>query len=289
MFSMLKALIRRAYVYHRSVEITRWLEELRRTPRALEPLRLTRFGQKAFSQSDEDGMILEIFKRIGVQGRKFVEFGVEEGVECNTALLLVDGWHGLWMDASARHVSRIRTRHGRAAASGALATRLAAIDAENIDGLLAQWSGGSPAAPAQIDLLSIDIDGNDYWVWQAIKSVSARVVVIEYNATYPPPVEFIRAYDPAALWGRDDYFGASLTSLEKLGRDLGYALVGCSLSGANAFFVREDALTGPDGAARFHAPYTAEEHFEPPRYQLTWLQAGHPPRFGENAAPGLRG
>ena len=76
MMSMLKALIRRLYVYHRSVEITRWLEDLRRTPRALEPLRLTRFGQKAFSQSDEDGMILEIFNRIGVQSQRFVEFGV---------------------------------------------------------------------------------------------------------------------------------------------------------------------------------------------------------------------
>jgi hypothetical protein len=284
MISMLRALLRRTYVYHRAPEITRWLEDLRRTPRALEPLRLTRFGQKAFSQSDEDGMILEIFKRIGAQSRKFIEFGVEEGVECNTALLLVDGWQGLWMDASARNVSRMRVRHGPAVASGALATRLAAIDAENIDGLLASWSGGSPAAPAEIDLLSIDIDGNDYWVWQAIKSVTARVVVIEYNATYPPPVEFVRAYDPAARWGRDDYFGASLTSLEKLGRDLGYALVGCSLSGANAFFVRVDNLAEADGTARFHAPYTAEEHFEPPRYALTWLQAGHPPRFGENAA-----
>src|SRR5271168_986461 len=159
MISMLKVLIRRAYVYHRSVEITRWLEELRRTPRALQPLRLTRFGQKAFSQSDEDGMILEIFRRIGVNSRKFVEFGVEEGVECNTALLLVDGWQGLWMDASAQNVSRFRTRHGRAVASGALTTRLASIDAENIDGLLAGWSGGSAAAPTEIDLLSIDIDG----------------------------------------------------------------------------------------------------------------------------------
>ena len=286
---MLRALIRRAYVYHRSPEITRWLEELRRTPRALEPLRLTRYGQKAFSQSDEDGMILEIFKRIGVQSRRFIEFGVEEGVECNTALLLADGWQGLWMDASARNVSRIGTRHGRAVASGALATRLASIDAENVDGLLAAWSGGSAAAPVEVDLLSIDIDGNDYWVWQAIKSVSARVVVIEYNASYPPPVEFVRVYDPAARWGRDDYFGASLTSLEKLGRELGYALVGCSLSGANAFFVRDDNLTEPDGSARFHAPHTAEEHYEPPRIGLTWLQAGHPPRFGENGAPGLRG
>src|SRR5580698_2221940 len=120
MISMLRRLIRRAYVYHRSPEITRWLEELRRTPRALEPLRLTRLGQKAFSQSDEDGMIREVFRRIGVQSRKFIEFGVEDGVECNTALLLVDGWQGLWMDAAARHVSRIRARHSAVVANGAL-------------------------------------------------------------------------------------------------------------------------------------------------------------------------
>jgi hypothetical protein len=136
-----------------------------------------------------------------------------------------------------------------------------------------------------VDLLSIDVDGNDYWIWRAIKSVTARVVVMEYNATYPPPVDFVRAYDPAARWGRDNYYGASLSALEKLGRKLGYALVGCSLSGVNAFFVREDLLKGPDGAARFHAPFTAREHFEPPRYELALLTTGHPPHFGENAAP----
>jgi len=285
MFSRLKALLRRAYAQHRAPEIQRWLEDLRQTPRAQQPLRLTRFGQKAFSQSDEDGMILEVFNRIGAKTRTFVEFGVESGVECNTALLLMDGWRGLWMDGSSAHIAAINARHQRAISTGDLTTRRAFVTAENIDEMLATWSGGAPAAAVEVDLLCIDVDGNDFWIWQAIKSISARVVVIEYNSSYPPPVEFVRKYDAAAQWDHTNYYGASLSALEKLGDRLGYALVGCSLAGTNAFFVRRDELTGPDGATRFHDPYTAQEHYEPPRHALTLLTSGHPPKFGENASP----
>jgi hypothetical protein len=263
------------------IALQRWWDELRASPRASEPLRLIRFGRKAYSQNDEDGILLEIFNRIGTRDRRFIEFGVETGRECNTALLLMDGWSGLWLDGSATHVSEVRRNHAVAISEGRLSIQQAMVTAENIDGLLGAWAGGAQ----DIDLLSIDIDGNDYWVWQAITTVRPRVVVIEYCATYPPPVEFVTAYDPAFAWDGSNYQGASLSSLEHLGREKGYALVGCAISGANAFFVREDELNGPDGQARFHAPYTAAEHYEPPRYDLSGLPSGHPPRFGINAAP----
>lgn len=264
----------------RRITVQRWWDELRASPRAMEPLRLTRFGRKAFSQSDEDGVILEIFARIGERDRRFVEFGVESGVECNTALLLMAGWSGLWLEGSAAHAAKARERHGPAVAEGRLTVRQAMVDAENIDGLIAGWAGDG----GEIDFLSIDIDGNDYWVWRAISAVRPRVVAIEYNAVYPPPVEFIVAYDPAAGWDGTNYHSASLASLEKLGREKGYGLVGCCLAGTNAFFVREDELTGEDGKPRFHAPYTAAEHYEPPRFDLASLPSGHPARFGINAA-----
>jgi hypothetical protein len=251
----------------------RWFEDLQASPRAREAGRLTAYGFKIFSQGDEDGIIQEIFRRIGTTDRRFIEFGVEDGAESNTRLLLMLGWKGLWLDGSAENVRRMNQR-----AEGA-STAALFITAENIDGVLGGWAGGTPEAPAEIDLLSIDIDGNDYWVWRAIRSLNPRVVITEYNASYPPPIEFVVPYDPQRTWDGSNYFGASLASMAKLGEEKGYGLVGCNLTGVNAFFVRNDLLAG------FHEPYTAEEHYEPARYELgPALRRGHPPRFGINGA-----
>src|SRR5207249_8244926 len=87
----------------------------------------------------------------------------------------------------------------------------------------------------EIDLLGIDIDYNDYWVWKAIEVVQPRVVVIEYNATLRPPLSLTVPYAPTASWNGSNYYGASLEALVRLGRTKGYRLVGCSMSGINAF------------------------------------------------------
>jgi hypothetical protein len=251
----------------------RWFEELQSSPRARQPKRLTAHGFKIFSQSDEDGIIQEIFRRIGTAYKRFIEFGVEDGTECNTRLLLMLGWTGLWLDGSTENVRRMDQRDEGASTAALFVT------AEIIDAVLGRWAGGTPDAPAEIDLLSIDIDGNDYWVWQAVRSVNPRVVIVEYNAAYPPPIEFVVPYHPERRWDGSNYFGASLASMAKLGSEKGYGLVGCNLAGANAFFVRTDLLAG------FHQPYSAEEHYEPARYELGLaLRNGHPPRFGVNEA-----
>jgi hypothetical protein len=244
-------------------------------------------GRKTYSQNDEDGIVLEIFNRIGEGDRRFIEFGVQAGVECNTALLLMAGWSGLWLDGSDKYVEAAKGHHAVAVGQGRLTVQKAFVTAENIDALLGPWAGGTADQPASVDLLSIDIDGNDYWIWQAITAVRPRVLVIEYNAAYPPPVAFVAEYKADRVWDGGNYHSASLSSLEALGRAKGYALVGCNLSGANAFFVREDELAGPDGQPRFAAPFTAANHYEPPRYDLSGLPSGHPPRFGVNAAPPL--
>jgi hypothetical protein len=90
----------------------------------------------------------------------------------------------------------------------------------------------------KIDLLSIDIDGNDYWIWKTIKCIDPRVVVIEYNAKFPPTHEWIMKYDAKHIWCGDDEHGASLKSLELLGKNMGYQLVGTNMKGVNAFFVK---------------------------------------------------
>jgi hypothetical protein len=246
-----------------------WDDELAK-PRNADPKRLLRHGFKVYSQCDEDGIIQEIFRRIGNGNRVFVEFGVETGIECNSAKLLMEGWRGLWLDGSSAHVAHIRKNLDAFVRDGRLRVIESFITAENINALLAE--GG---VIGDIDLLSIDIDRNDYWVWKAIEVVKPRVVVIEYNATLRPPLSLVVPYEPMQTWNGSSYFGASLEALVKLGREKGYRLVGCSFSGANAFFVR-DEFAGD----RFLDPATAEEHYEPPRYFFGRLTAGHRPQTG---------
>ncbi len=234
---------------------------------------LNRFEHRMFSQSGEDGILWEIFRRIGESDRSFVEIGAGDGLENNTTALLVRGWTGHWIECDRRCVARIRARFGQLLERGALAVEQQRVTVENIESLLTGL--GVPGEP---DLLSIDIDGNDYWLWRGISSVRPRVVVIEYNALFQPDVQWVMAYAPRFRWSGTTYRGASLSSLTELGREKGYRLVACSLSGQNAFFVREDLV-----ADQFQEPFTAERHWEPNRYALT-LQVGHARDFGDFVA-----
>jgi hypothetical protein len=241
-----------------------WDDELAK-PRHADPKRLLRYGFKLYSQNDEDGIIQEVFRRIGTTARTFVEFGVETGVECNTAKLLIEGWRGLWIEAKADNADAIRRRFAPFLQDGRLTLTQDLVTAENIDTLIT--AGG---LAGEIDLVGIDIDYNDYWVWKAMTAVRPRVVVIEYNASLRPPLSLTVPYDPHVSWDGSNFYGASLEALVRLGADKGYRIVGCSIAGVNAFFVRAD-LCGN----RFLEPATAAEHYEPPRHFFHLLPAGH--------------
>lgn len=247
-----------------------WDQELAK-PRHAHPKRLLRYGFKVYSQCDEDGIIQEIFRRIGVANRSFVEFGVGDGSECNTVKLLVEGWRGLWLEAQPDRAAHIRTSFASLIEERRLNIVEGLVAVENINALLEQ--GG---ATGEIDLLSIDIDNNDYWVWKAIDRINPRVVAIEYNATLRPPMSLVVPYQPEKAWDfSTSYFGASLEAFVRLGRSKGYRLVGCNISGVNAFFVRDDLAKD-----HFLDPATAEEHYEPPRYYFIMLRSGHTPMPG---------
>lgn len=248
------------------------IQQLLAQPRYEDPRRLERFGFKAYSQNDEDGVIQEIFQRIGIKHHAFIEFGVGNGLENNTVYLLYQGWGGLWIEASQQFCDVIANTI-QPVVPLALTLVNAAATKENINQLFVE-----NGFEGEIDLLCIDIDGNDYHIWEAIEAVSPRVVVIEYNAKFHPPVNWTIAYNSTHAWRGGDYFGASLKALERLGLKKGYRLVGCNLVGVNAFFVREDLI-----GDRFAAPFTAEHHYHPPRYYLVpfYNQLGHRPDFGE--------
>jgi len=248
----------------------RYLQEAMRAAPYTDPLRLERFGRKLYSQFDEDGIIAEIFRRVGVTGRTFVEFGVEDGTECNTLALLLQGWRGLWLEGRVEHVDWIERHFQQERERGLLTVKHAFITAENINALVGAWSEG------EIDLLSIDIDGNDIHVFEAMTAVRPRVVVIEYDAKFPPPIAVAPKYDATRVWRGTAYMGASLEAIVRVARRRGYLLVGCNFVGLNAFFVRDD-LVGD----RFQAPFTAENHYQPARYFLWELyHANHPRDWG---------
>ncbi len=232
-----------------------WELELTRNPRYAEPGRLLRHSFQVNSQSGEDGILHEIFRRIGAGDRVFVEIGLESGLESNTTFLLAQNWRGYWIDSGTafqRTLDQYRIGPDRVKSAVSFVTR------ENIASLFQ-----SLGVPREFDLLSIDIDQNTYYAWEALQEYRPRVVVIEYNAALPPDVDWKVVYDPRRVWDGSQNFGASLKALELLGRRMGYALVGCDVAGTNAFFVREE-LTGE----KFAQPFTSETHYEPVRYSL---------------------
>ena len=189
---------------------------------------------RVYSQGGEDGVLLRLFEQIGTASRSFVEFGAWDGLHLsNTAHLRLDhGWTGLLLEGSDR-------------ADGKLVQR-ERVDAENIEALFDRYG-----VPQEFDLLSIDIDGNDYWVWKAIQRYSPRVVIVEYNIFFGAETAKTMAYDAAHEWSKERhslYHGASLAAFEKLARAKGYRLVYTEPYCPNAIFVRADLLTEEDRA-----------------------------------------
>jgi hypothetical protein len=231
--------------------------EFKKSDRYRDPLRLLSWGGKVNSQNGEDGMIAEIFRRIGTKDKVFVEIGVEDGRQCNTAFLIACGWSGTWIDSSS--AMKETTASKSTAFKQAITTATAVVTAESVSNLFE-----SLKIPREFDFLSIDIDQNTYFAWKALSEYRPRVVVIEYNSIVPPSVDWKTSYSPFRVWDGSQNFGASLKAIELLGDTLGYCLVGCDYTGTNAFFVRCDLVDG-----LFAAPFTAENHYEPSRPPLS--------------------
>lgn len=195
---------------------------------------------KVFSQWGEDGIIQYLINELDIPNKIFVEFGVENYTESNTRFLLINSnWSGLVMDGSEDNINFIKKdsiywRYN-------LKAECAFITKENINELLTK-NGIS----GDIGLLSIDIDGNDYWVWNEIDVISPRIVICEYNSIWGFEKKITVPYDPSFIRSNYHYshivYGASISALNSLAEKKGYTLVGGNTAGNNIFFVRNDVL-----------------------------------------------
>jgi hypothetical protein len=252
--------IARAIVRLESYVTAGALEALKSSACARNPL--LAFGAKHYSQNDEDGLIEEITRRtIGDRPGTFLELGVGNGLENNTLNLLAKGWRGAWLGgeelAFPAESTRLRFRQCWIHRDNVAALCRETLDRHGID---------------QPELLSVDLDGNDHHVCASLVAASLRpaVWVVEYNARFSPRTRWVMPYDAEHRWDGSDHFGASLASFHDLLGPAGYRLVACNLTGANAFFVRDDL------ASRFdEVPLEWERLYMPGTY-LRYPSFAHP-------------
>lgn len=223
---------------------------------------LTPYELRVFSQNGEDGVLAEILARVGTSERFFVEFGVESGREGNcVALADVFGWRGVFLDCDEVFFPKLE---GKYRGSGSVRTMRAMVTPSNVEELFSECE--VPMAP---DVLSIDVDGTDYWIWDAIEAYRPRVLVIEYNSALDPSRRLVQPREHDGGWDGTDYFGASLGALRSLCERKGYRFVHAELCGVNAFFVRSDLADG-----RFPAETEVRVPGRPNYFQQG---EGHPP------------
>lgn len=220
---------------------------------------------KVFSQWGDDGIIQYLVNYLDIENEIFIEFGVEDYLESNTRFLLINNnWSGLIMDGSFSNVSKIKKsemywKHD-------LIAKSAFITAENINQLISEES-----IKGEIGLLHIDIDGNDYWIWKALKVVKPVIMIVEYNSifgyeraiTIPYKSDFVASTSHFSYL----YFGASILSLCDLANENGYSFVGSNTAGNNAYFVKNEFLKNLK-------PLTAKEGYVKSKFRQSRDESG---------------
>lgn len=195
---------------------------------------------RVYSQFGDDGIIQWLVTRLPLLPKRFVEFGVEDYSESNTRFLMVSrNWSGLVMDGSPGNIARLRARkwfwrYGLTALANF-------VTCENVDALIAGWAGSEP-----VGLLHIDVDGNEYWLWDAVKCISPSIVIMEFNAVFGKDraitIPYVPDFHRFATHYSGQYAGASLAALTHLAAIKGYALIGVNSAGNNAYFLHRDLL-----------------------------------------------
>lgn len=219
---------------------------------------LINFGFKVYSQADEDGIINEILNRVHITSKTFIELGVQDGKECNTLYLLKSGWKGLWVDMST-NISNFEKEFSNHLNKNLIFEKKL-ITKDNINSII---EDKKDFLGSTVDLLSIDLSVNTFHILKNIEIYKPNIVITEYNAKLREKIEWICEYDEKGIWDGSDKFGASLKSFEIMMSSKGYNLVGCNLTGSNAFFVKKDLVN-----EKFIDNFSSEFHYEPLRLWL---------------------
>ena len=206
--------------------------------RRFESLPINRMEYRVFSQHREDGIIDHLLESLGIDTGTFVEFGFS-AAQCNCLNIALNRkFTGTFIDGSQKKCRMAKQAYRWLGLKNVQVIH-SFLTAENLNTVIADCG-----VPLEVDVLSVDVDGNDYWFWSELEVISAKVVVIEYNASFGSQLCVTVPYDPDfRRYEKHDsgfYHGASLRALEHLGRKKGYRLVACDATGVNAFFLRDD-------------------------------------------------
>lgn len=195
---------------------------------------------KVFSQWGDDGIIQYLINQIDIENKIFIEFGVENYTEANTRFLLINNnWTGLVMDGDETNINYIKNdsiywKYG-------LTAKTAFITSENVNQLISEEK-----INGNIGLLHIDIDGNDYWIWDSISIVNADIVIVEYNSIFGSERPITIPYESSFIRNNAHfsalYYGSSLSALCILAEKKNYFFVGCNSAGNNAYFVKKEKI-----------------------------------------------
>jgi hypothetical protein len=216
---------------------------------------LSNYENKVYSQNGEDGVIEQIFKTIGVTNKYYVEFGVEDGKECNTRYLREKSWSGLMMDGGYKN-KRINLQKEF-------------ITADNITKLFKKYN-----VPKSPDLVSIDLDYNDFYICnEVLKKYTPRLLILEYNGSILPKYDKVVVYDPDYMWiyDKSNYTGCSIKTYCKLLNEYGYTIIYCDNMGVNLFAVQSEEKKFKDAGC-------INKLFKPANYRIgNHKYKGHKP------------
>ena len=193
------------------------------------------YQRQVHSQSGEDGILEKIFESLGIKNGWYCEFGAGDGNWiCNTRKLREEGWKGVLIEGDNESFLNLKGNYGSHPDVSIIESYISCEPGESLDDLLA-----TTEIPKDFDFLSIDVDGNDLWIWKSLKIYEPKVIAVEYNPHYNPVDSLTIEYDANHRFNSDNYYGATAGAFNKLAEEKGYKLIG-STGGLNLFYCKKE-------------------------------------------------
>ena len=198
-------------------------------------INLNDYKRQVHSQSGEDGIIEKIFEVLDIKNGWYCEFGAGDGNWIsNTRKLREEGWKGVLIEGDDESFANLETNFGKHPDVSIIKSYVSCEKNESLDYLLSKTE-----ITKDFDILSIDVDGNDLWIWKSLNKYDPKIVVVEYNAMPSPTESLTIKYDKDHRFNSDSYYGASAGAFNKLAEEKGYVLVG-STHGLNLFYCKKE-------------------------------------------------